>query len=137
MHPGGVGLSREERVAQVTTRSDPGLYDFSAYVPIGDAVANLWLWDAQGAEIAHLSSRRTDEDLVYRRHAWETYGDVVGRVEPDVLIEDDCESIGGEMEVTYPQIPSELRRHITSIVVPEFGGISHLPRALDELASSS
>jgi len=43
-----------------------------------------------------------------------------------VLIEDDCESIGPG-QITYPQIPSAARARIKSIIVPEFGGIDHLP----------
>jgi hypothetical protein len=49
---------------------------------------------------------------------------------PDIIIEDDCESIGGETEMIYPQIEAELRGKTRSIVVKEFGGIDHLP---DEL----
>jgi hypothetical protein len=71
---------------------------------------------------------------VVGRAAGESYGDVAGRVLPEVLIEDDCESIGGAAELTYPQILLELRERITSIVVPEFGGIDHLPGALGELS---
>ena len=37
-----------------------------------------------------------------------------------------CESIGAA-QTTYPQIPSALRARIKSIVIPEFGGINHLP----------
>jgi hypothetical protein len=50
---------------------------------------------------------------------------------PGILIEDDCESIGGEPEMTFPQLQPELQASITSIVVKEFGGIDHLP---DDLA---
>jgi hypothetical protein len=52
---------------------------------------------------------------------------------PDVLIEDDCESIGGAAETTDCQIRPDLRARIRSIIVPEFGGIDHLPDSLDEL----
>ncbi|MFL5661861.1 MAG: hypothetical protein ACJ8BW_10990 [Ktedonobacteraceae bacterium] len=47
------------------------------------------------------------------------------------MIEDDCKSIGGEPEMTFPQLQPELQASITSIVVKEFGGIDHLP---DDLA---
>jgi hypothetical protein len=56
----------------------------------------------------------------------ESYGDVAVREAPDVLIEDDCESIGAD-EITYPQIPPDVRARIKSIVIPEFGGLDHLP----------
>ena len=51
---------------------------------------------------------------------------MAGREAPDVLIEDDCESIGAD-QITYPQIPPDVRARIKSIVVPEFGGLDHLP----------
>jgi len=59
---------------------------------------------------------------------------VAARHPPDVLIEDDCESIGGGAEITYPQIRPDVQARITSIIVPEFGGIDHLPDSLSELA---
>ena len=65
----------------------------------------------------------------------EQYHDVAERVLPDILIEDDCESIGGEKEMTYPHIKPELKAGIKSIVVKEFGGIDHLPEDLTELMS--
>ena len=54
------------------------------------------------------------------------------RAQPDILIEDNCESIAGEVEMTYPQLRPELRSRIKTIVVEEFGGIDHLP---DKLAT--
>jgi hypothetical protein len=58
---------------------------------------------------------------------------VAERTLPDILIEDDCECIGGESEMTYPHIRQELKSMIKSIVVKEFSGIDHLPDALSEL----
>ena len=52
---------------------------------------------------------------------------------PDVLIEDDCESIGGEKEMGYPHIKPELKRKMKSIVIKEFGGIDHLSDSIYEL----
>ena len=52
---------------------------------------------------------------------------------PDLLIEDDCRSIGGEAEMTYPHIDPGKKIFIQSIVVREFSGIDHLPDNLDEL----
>lgn len=65
---------------------------------------------------------------VLARQPGETYGDVAERELPDVLIEDDCESIGAD-QITYPQIRPDLQARIKSIVIPEFGGIDHLPDA--------
>lgn len=149
MHPGAVGRTREERVAQVRARADPALHDYAAYVPVDGVVAKLQRWRERGAQIDYLSSHRNPEDvakdaLVLQKHGFppgrilarepgESYGDVAGREMPDVLIEDDCESINGGGEITYPQIRPELRDRIKSIIVPEFGGIDHLPEPLEEL----
>lgn len=148
MHPSGLGRTREERVAQVRTGTEPALHDYAAYVPIAGAVSKLGRWHEAGARIAYLSSHRTAEDVakdavVLRKHGFppgrvlarergESYGEVVGRELPDVLIEDDCESIG-KGEIAYPQVRSDLGARIKSIVVPEFGGIDHLPDDPEEL----
>src|SRR6516162_1924020 len=95
-----------------------------------------------GARISYLSSHRNPDDValdafvlqahgfpvgrVLARQPGENYGDVAGREAPDVLIEDDCESIGAG-QITYPQIPAALQARIKSIIIPEFGGIDHLP----------
>jgi hypothetical protein len=68
------------------------------------------------------------------RGAGESYGDAAAQHAPDVLIGDDCESIGGEGEITYPQIRPDIWTGITSIIVPEFGGVDDLPDSLRELA---
>jgi len=44
MHPGGIGRTREERVAQVRTGADPRLHDYAAYVPVDGVVAKLRGW---------------------------------------------------------------------------------------------
>ena len=56
---------------------------------------------------------------------------------PDLLIEDDCKSIGGEAEMIYPHIDPGKKKFIHSIVVREFSGIDHLPDDLDELIKMS
>lgn len=145
MHPAGVGCTREERVAQVREGTDPGLLDPLAYVPVDGAVAKLWRWAEAGADIAYLTSHRhpfhvAEDAAVLRRWGFppgrvvarrgsQTYGDVAERELPDVLIEDDCESLDGTAEITASQIRPELQARIRSIVVPEFGGIDHLPDA--------
>jgi hypothetical protein len=57
----------------------------------------------------------------------QTYADVVEEEMPDLLIQDDCRSIGGEVEMTYPHMSGAGRRRVKSLVVPEFGGVDHLP----------
>lgn len=142
MHRNALGRPREERVRQVLD-DDESLLDFESYVPVGDAVRKLRTWEGQDVEIVYLSSHKKAEDVekdkavlqrygfpagqVFYRHPGEQYCDAAERALPDILIEDDCESIGGEQEMTYPHIKPELQAKIKSIVVKEFGGIDHLP----------
>ncbi len=149
-----VHLSREERIRatreKIARMAAGEKIDFSAMVPAGNAVEKLQSWKRQGAEIMYLTSRRRADEIViirsllgtfgfpegelFFRRGNEAYKDVAERVPPDVLIEDDCESIGGEIEMTYPHIQPNIQAQIKSIVVPEAGGIDHLP---DEIATLS
>jgi hypothetical protein len=148
MHKNALGWTREERVRQVLN-DDDSLHDYASYVPVDDAVRKLQTWRGQGAEIVYLSSHKNAQDVekdrfvlrnfgfpdgpVYFRHRDEHYNDIAESVLPDILIEDDCESIGGSKEMTYPSIKPELKPRVKSIVVEEFGGIDHLPDNLSEL----
>ncbi len=150
MHRNAVGRSRAQRVKQVMD-GDKSLPDFASYVPVDNAVQKLLAWTQRGAEIAYLSSQQgaaeveQDERVlrnygfpagqVFFRSGHEAYADVLQRVVPDLLIEDDCESIGGERAMITPHLPPELKATVKSIVVPEFGGIDHLPDDLSELAA--
>jgi hypothetical protein len=109
MHSGAIGVTRAERVAQVRA-GHPTISDYAAYVPVDGAVAKLHRWEDAGAQIDYLCSHRNPDGValdafVLRMHGFppgrvlarqpgESYGDVAGREAPDVLIEDDCESIG-------------------------------------------
>lgn len=147
MHRGALGRTREERVQQVRD-GEASIHDYASYMPVGQAAAKLRAWRDQGAEIVYLSSRRQADAIeqdrlvlqaydfpagpIYFRRDDERYCDVAERVMPDVLIEDDCESIGGERQMTYPHLGPEARARVQSIVVREFGGLDHLP---DDLAA--
>jgi hypothetical protein len=138
----GGGVSREERVRQSLERR-PTVFDLDHYAAIGQAVSKLWSWQRQGAELCYLGPSRKPENMIkneqilrrlsfppgtlYHREPTETYAQVVERVSPGVLIEDDCESIGGEAEMATPHLSTEARARITTIVVPELGGLDHLP----------
>lgn len=142
MHREALGKAREERVQQVIAGAE-SVRDFASYVPVDGAVQKLEQWHAQGVEITYLSSHvdaaNVEKDRsvlqkysfpagpIYYRQNGETYAEVTARISPDVLIEDDCESIGGEPEMTYPHLKPELRARIRSVVVKEFEGIDHLP----------
>ena len=150
MQRAGLEATREERVRQSLAR-DASVFDVANYVPIGEAREKLWRWHAQGAEIAYLGPSRRPENMVknerllrsldfppgplYHRGPGETYAAVVERVSPDVLIEDDCESIGGAAEMATPHLDATARARTTAIVVPEFGGIDHLPDDATALAA--
>jgi len=148
MHKSAEGETREERVKQVIN-GDPSVHDYSSYIPVGNAVEKLKSWQSQGAEILYLSSHETADDVekdkivlekydfpkgqVFYRQSNETYKDIAEKIIPDVLIEDDCESIGGEKEMTITFVKPEIRRKIKSIVVKEFSGIDNLPNEINEL----
>ncbi len=52
---------------------------------------------------------------------------------PDILIEDDCESIGGEKEMTYTNIKFDLKPKIKQIVIKEYRGIDNLSDDINKL----
>jgi hypothetical protein len=98
----------------------------------------------------YLSSHRradhlaADEQVVKRfgfppgpvcgRRDGETYGELVSRLSPDLVVEDDCESIGGLDETIAAQLDQAARRSIPCLMLPEFGGFGHLPDDPAELA---
>ncbi len=151
MHSAGAGLSREEIVQQVSA-AHPSLYEWASCIPIGHAAAKLRRWHEQGATISYLTSRTTPEDLaqivaVLARHGFpegpllhrapgEQYHLVAERAHPDLLIEDDCASIGGDEEMTITHVSPDLRANIKSIRLREFEGIDHLPDSLEELVGN-
>lgn len=69
------------------------------------------------------------------RQPGQSYGQVAARELRDILIQDDCQSIGAE-QLIYPQIRPDLRSRTKSIIVPEFGGIDRLPDSREELLTS-
>ncbi len=120
--------------------SQEKFFDVPTYIPTKGAVEKLKSWQQRGAEICYLTSQRWNENSqaveatlgrfhfptgnLYYREEGEEYADVVRRVHPDVLIEEDCRSIGWQ-EVITPKLRPEWNIH--GIVVPEFGGLAHLP----------
>lgn len=148
MFGSGANLSREERV-KMSQAKEKSVYDFASYLPAGRAVEKIKHWNEQGAEIYYLTSRQVKEEidqiqnvlnihhfpdvqnLVFRGEG-EEYKDVAERIMPDILIEDDCESIGAA-EITYSYIRADLKPKIKSIIVKEFQGIDHLPDSIEDL----
>jgi hypothetical protein len=119
------------------------------YIPIGQCVEKISGWERQGARIAYLTSRRKPAEIaaireilqkenfpgshLFFRSEDEEYHDVAEKVIPDVLIEDDCRSIGGNWQMTIIYVIPEIKQVIHSIVVQEFGGIDQLPYDLPDL----
>jgi hypothetical protein len=150
MHKNARGLARPEIVKQVM-ESEESVHDYTRYIAVGNAVEKLQQWNAQGATICYLSSHKNAEDVaedefvlkkyafpdgqIFYRQNREEYKDVVERIRPlpDVIVEDDCESIGGEVEMVYPSLKPELKNKIKSIVVREFEGIDDTPDQLSKL----
>jgi hypothetical protein len=151
MHRKAGDRTREEAVEQVI-RADESLHDWASYIPIGNAAGKLRGWRRQGATICYLSPHHNaadvekdravlkkyafpDGEILFRRSG-EGYKDVVERIQPlpDVVVEDDCESIGRTIEMVYPNLKPELKGRVKSIVVREFEGIDYLPDTIRELA---
>ncbi|MGV8981680.1 hypothetical protein [Clostridium sp.] len=148
MHKNALGNTREQRVQQAIN-NDPSLYDFISYIPIGNSDRKLGIWKKQGAEIIYLSSNKNLEDIkkdmfVLKKYGFPkeqilfregnlSYKDIAENIIPDILIEDDCESIGGRIQMVYPNISYSVKNKIKSIIVKEFSGIDNLPSDINEL----
>lgn len=148
MHKNAQGKSREE-IAKQSAENEESLNNFASYIPIGNAPEKIKVWQEQGAEICYLTSRREPKEIediknvlnkyhfpeskLYFRKDNEEYKDVAERVSPDILIEDDCESIGGEEEMTYTHINPEIQKRIKFIKIKEFSGIDHLVKNINIL----
>lgn len=142
MHKSAVGKTRAERVRQSSEREESVL-DYGSYVPVGHAVTKLNRWKEQGSEIVYVSSHEREKDVekdtavlkmfhfpggrVFFRRNSQTYKGIIERIVSDVLIEDDCESIGGEKEMAIAFVKPEIKQKVTSIIVKEFEGVDQLP----------
>ncbi|MFH1404807.1 MAG: hypothetical protein ABIH21_01755 [Patescibacteria group bacterium] len=160
MHKNAARKVKQEIIQQVKDEEE-SVRDYFSYTPVGNAPEKLQEWAKQGAEIYYLSALTTSkrargdevvteemlkadktvldrygfpEGEIYHRKDSEEYKEVINRIEPlpNILIEDDCESIGAD-EMVYPSLQPELQTKIKSISVPEFGGIDHLPDKLENL----
>ncbi len=149
MHKGAKGLARERIVRQVV-EGDASIHDHASYVPVGNAAKKLQEWERQGARICYLSSHKSTRDVetdrsvlrkygfpdgqIFYRRGGEEYKDVVERIRPlpNLIVEDDCESIGGEVEMVYPNLKPEVKNKVKSIVVTDFQGIDHIPDKISE-----
>lgn len=147
MHSAGKGRTRNERV-KLVEKGEKSVKDYKNYIPIGNAVKKLNEW-AKQADIYYLTSRRTSQEIadiqdvlskhhfpkgvLLHRKEGQDYKDVAEELLPNILIEDDCESIGGTNEMTITHVNPDIKSRIKSVPVKEFGGIDHLPSNLVEL----
>lgn len=124
------------------------LYSHKSYIPIGSCVQLIKGWHADGADIVYCTSRKKQQAIemanvlmlfgfagsrLYYRDKGKKYKDIVEEVKPDILIEDDCRSIGGSWQMCITKVNPQIREQIKSFVVKEFKGIDHLPQKLAEL----
>lgn len=126
------------------------LYNHASYVPIKKAVEKLTMWGQQGADIQYLTSRKKVKQIddiqiiltknsfpgskLYFRGRSQSYKNIIETVVPDIIIEDNCRSIGGRWQMAITYVAPEKKERIKSIVVKEFKGIDHLPDSLSELS---
>ncbi len=110
----------------------------TGYVPINNAVNTLKKWQEEGYEIIYLTSlrgrkamkmaRHIDElgfqgSMVGYREANQNYATLIKEEMPDIFIEDNCLSIGGEENMGYEELSDEMKEKIKLIKVMEFEGI--------------
>jgi hypothetical protein len=148
MHRNALGLPRNEIVQQIIDGIDDSISDFASYIPIGNVVKKLITWQNQGAEILYLSSHSSlqnvkKDEIVLKKYDFpkgpifyrkkKDWNLPIEEAKPDIIIEDDCESIGGEHQMTYPNLNREWKAKLISIVIKEFSGIDNLPDDITEL----
>lgn len=120
-----------------------GWFNDKGYAPIGQAVGKIKAWCQQGARVAYLTSRKKPADVaaireilrrnqfpgvfLFYREGKERYADIAEQVKPDVLLEDDCRSIGGRWQMSITYVREDVKQNIHSVVIREFAGIDYLP----------
>ena len=124
------------------------LYNHRTYIPIGNAVALIGTWNQQDAEILYCTSRKGKQaeeiaqllmqygfagSKLYFREGKQKYKDIIESVQPDILIEDDCRSIGGIWQMCITHVAPQIKNTIKSIIVKEFKGIDHLSSSVQNL----
>ena len=123
----------------------PVLFLFSkkVYVPIGKSIKIINELYDKGNEIYLCSYVRKNRYAFIKsimdyykikytkilcREKEEQYNDLVESILPDILIEDDCKSIGGEKECCITNVKEEIKQNIKSIIVEEFKGIDNIEK---------
>lgn len=150
MHKNAAGHTPEKIIEQVK-HNEPSVHEYSTYIPIGNAAQKIRQWQNQGVTILYVTSRTEPKQItkiqkvlmrygfpkgeLVHRETGEEYHHVAEHIMPDILIEDDCESIGGEDEMTITHVSTKTKEKIMSISVREFRGIDDLPDDIHKLIS--
>lgn len=137
-----VGDTREDSVRRSRERAAKG-GPLGELIPIRQSAAKVTLWRNHGAEICYVTAsrkaenvRRSEEALrrwsfpdgiLLSRKNGESYADIAMSTKPDIIVEDDCESIGGAKEMIHTNLPESVKQSIASVVVREFEGVDSLP----------
>ena len=137
-----VGDTREDTVRRSRERAEKR-GPLGELIPIGQSPAKVTSWRNHGAEICYVTAsrkaanvRRSEEALrrwsfpegiLLSRKNGESYADIAVGTKPDIIVEDDCESIGGTKEMIHPNLPESMKQSIASVVVREFEGVDSLP----------
>lgn len=110
----------------------------TTYIPINNAIETLKKWQEEGYEVIYLTSlkgrramkmaQHLDElgftgSMVGYRQKNQDYATLIKEELPDILIEDNCLSVGGEQNMCYNLLSDELKKEIKHIVIEEFKGI--------------
>lgn len=113
----------------------------TTYIPINNAIETLKKWQEEGYEVIYLTSlkgrramkmaQHLDElgftgSMVGYRQKNQDYATLIKEELPDILIEDNCSSIGGEENMCYNLLSEKLKKEIKHIVVEEFKGIDNV-----------
>ena len=130
VHASAAGVPRSQRVEQVR-RGDATVTDFGSYIPTPRTVDKLanWATSRNRDRLRQLASprgrparRRSSgfpDGPVHARRDGEDYGALVDRLSLDMLIENDCGSIGG--------LGPDIRRRIRCVLLPAFARLADLP----------
>lgn len=115
--------------------------NMNGYVPISNAIEVIKNWQEQGYEIIYLTSQtgrramkmaqHLDElgfvgSMVGYRQKYQDYTTLIKEELPDILVEDDCKSVGGQTSMCSYNLPDNVKNEIKIIKVKEFGGIDNV-----------
>jgi ribonucleotide monophosphatase NagD (HAD superfamily) len=115
--------------------------NMTGYVPINNSIETIKKWQEEGYEIIYLTSLKSRKAMKMAQHLDElgytgsmveyrqknqNYATLIKDELPDILIEDDCKSIGGMENTCYNLLDEKTKKYIKHIVVEEFGGIDNV-----------